>query len=383
MCTRHPDDSVYCAKCVKSMWTASHREIPACESCGKKMNEDHWREILLARGSRETSVVTVNQFDQHLRFLNGDPEIPMDSWNHRICACHDPPCQGSISKNGNWIIFRATFKVPVSVWNADQSRYIYDKSSLKRHSLVCAHCLRPSLNANQHVDGECIYCLVGCVESKRFAVLRHYINPLAGAHGQWRMPIRVHELSEWALRKHLYFLLEDPHLFLVCPIDGTILEHGTACHEMTCPTCNLVKLCFCCGRAEVVGRSGAMIDHFGDLSFQCRRYPSMYKWMIDDGTTILYPCSDECTNLGQRCDIEDHQEWYSLYHEYRRARWVERYFLELPLSAATRLFVLLGRHPAWGKNRFRSLWHDLIPRFLTVLEHDAEELDLDDSDPDI
>ncbi len=357
ICAKHPTDSVYCDTCACQWWIQLHRELPACHECHKQMTISAMRAALCACDVN-TGSSHVAQFDSHQIFLNGDPELPTEGWNRRVCVCHNPPCKGLVSANLKWIVFRSNFKVPKSQWNLPEMRYVELPGPTTRHPPICAHCLRPAPTTTIDVDTDCLYCLSGSHVQPQFATLQYYINPLAGAGNVWRMPPRSHQLSIDDLARHLFFLLEDPNLYVVCPIDGTTLEHGDACHELTCPTCNRVKLCFCCGRTELVGKTGAILDHYGVNAGQCTRYPRSYIWMVDNAQ-IMYPCTDTCANLHHRCDIESHQQWAAYYRWHRRTQWVVNFFYEIDTRFASYLYNLLLNHPAYHCNPFVGTWNNL------------------------
>lgn len=364
VCALHPEESAYCAECIAGMWTTCGRMTPQCTTCGKSMDDSLVRKALTLQ-DREDGTDHVRRFDQHEQFLHGDSELPLEGWKHRVCACHTPACKGAVSSNLKWIVFRSTFKAPRVVWTPESARFERVTGASARHPPVCAHCLMPGPGTHTSLAAECVHCVKENNQSKLFSSLRHYIDPLAGAHGQWRMPKRSHELSWHALRAHLFWILEDVDLFVRCPVDGTVLGHGADCHELTCPTCKLTRACFVCGRTELTGVDGAILDHFGPGPRQCQRYPKSHAWLMN-GTEYLYPCTDACDSLDSPCAISDHKVWRDLYQMWRRTRWVEEFVLELPNWVARGLVEVLKTHEGYKKNCFQYTW-TVLEQLVTTL----------------
>jgi len=362
ICTQHTSNSVFCAACVAGMWTQSGRRIPSCQTCGKKATDTFMKTSLQAHDT-QSGTHLVDSYTGHRRFLDGDVELPIDGLEKRVCACHDPPCKGTVSADGNWIVFRPSMKVCNTAWSNDQRRYL-DVGGVASHKPVCAHCLAPS--STKSVDHPCMSCMARGLQSTEFATLCHYISPNAGAKGQWGMPLRAHHVSHHDYQRHLYWILEDPDLFVRCPVDGTVLEHGVDCHELTCPTCKITKFCYCCGRAEVVGEEGAILDHFTTASlFTCPRYRDC-AWNIKGGSPIECPCTQDCTNMEGRCDMSEHKPWRDLYQQFRRMRWLCAYLQEVPLPIKFHLILAAQSHHALGQNGFRMAFLTLFSKELSL-----------------
>lgn len=334
ICPAHSQDSCYCLHCIAKMWIDNGRKIPQCEECDKRVPNGIVRASLNRYDDvHRTDFVT--RFDQHQIFLYGDAELPVEGYCKKVCVCHDPPCKGTTTFSGNWVTFRPGFKVPKTSWITDKGCYTVIPGKRVQHPPICARCFAPAPPGQIDLGAPCGVCASQSTQAVTFAPLHHYINPLAGAKGQWTMPLRVHQVSTYNLMLHMYWILEDPNLFVRCPVDGTILEHGVDCHELSCFTCKMTKICFVCGHAKITGADGALIDHYGaNPNHHCCRYPDMYRWRVahTDGTTtqIPCPCSAECTTVEWRCDVEDHQTWRSYYTEWRRMCWLVAFLREIP-----------------------------------------------------
>ena len=366
VCAAHSSESSYCNTCIAKMWVSSGRQPPKCQVCNKEACAPQICNALLMHDTKHgTSYMA--QYQKHQTFLHGDNELPIDGLLKRMCVCHDPPCKGRLSANQEWITFKPTLKVKKTLWHPSQTRYIQIPDTSARHRPICAHCLAPAPTVNHNLNEPCILCQLRTDQALEYKTLHHYINPLAGAKGSWCMPKRLHQVSQHDLLRHLWFILEDQDLFMRCPIDGTVLEHGTACHELTCPTCKLVKMCFCCGRVEVVGVEGAMIDHFEAADSMCMRYPDQYTWTLyktgAEPHVITCPCTEACTNLSGRCEQKEHALWRKFYKSYRRMRWLVSYIKEMPFHIAFMLFRMAMDHPTVVNSPFKPQFFDVAENF--------------------
>jgi hypothetical protein len=362
ICPTHTNDSCYCCTCIAQIWVESGRQVPQCDECGKYASNAMVRAALSRRDEvHRTNFAT--KFDRHQRFLHGDSELPVEGYHKKMCVCHNPPCKGTVSQSGKWITFRPAFKVPKVAWNAEKLDYCVTSRSMGHHLPICATCLAPA--ASNHIDLEspCHTCTSQTAQARMFTPLHHYINTLAGAKGHWTVPIRAHQVSVYNLLRHIYWILEDPNLFVQCPVDGTNLEHGDDCYELTCSTCKITKICFVCGRAEVTGMHGALVDHYGeDPTLQCCRYSNMYKWRLrktdETCVDINYPCSSDCTSLDQRCDVAAHNIWQSYFTEWRRINWLVAFLREIPGN--TSLVQMANMHPKVTKSKFVQVFTEFV-----------------------
>lgn len=352
-CPKHVGASSYCGACIARTWIENGRVHPTCQVCCRPVSFGTTREALVRYDARRNTTYA-SQFDKHQVFLNGDVELPTEGYNKKTCVCHDPPCKGTVTPNGLWVTFKAALVVPQVHW--DETRYKASGKKCKAHLPICACCLAPASSRSADLTQPCAHCGVGA-QRVAFLPLYHYIDPLAGAKGQWGMPRRVHQVSRHDLIRHLYWILEDPNLFVRCPVDGTILEHGNECHELMCPTCKLTRICYVCGRAEVTGPDGVLVDHYGgNPCDRCLRYPSMYKWSQitkggDTPTALSYPCTDACVGLASRCQHADHRLWYTYFMSWRRMSWLVAYLRE---AARPHYFLIAiaKRHPAVARSVF-------------------------------
>lgn len=367
VCTRHSGDSVYCQECVARLWIESGHQQAHCEhsGCSKQISDTRLR-MALARYDDKHRTHYVANFDRYQTFRHGDPELPTDGLEKRVCACHSPQYKGTVSKNREWILFQPSVKVSQVCFNPTQHRFqILSSRANIKHPPVCVHCRFPHPTPSTFdVNVPCMRCNGGEENMPPFSRAHHYVPPHTGARDTWQLPVWMHTVSLWDLEQYLYHLLEDPELHVRCPIDGTLLEHGSDCHELTCPTCNIVKACYCCGRFECVGPDGAMLDHFAGLEHgQCCRYPFQYSWSIKSGdevATIEFLCTSQCTSLRNRCDMPAHQTWHMYYKWWRRTCWVHEFICDLSFIQSAYLCAKLKQHPRFFQNPFKAKWTLLI-----------------------